>query len=192
MRRVLIFTGEGKGKTTAAMGMVLRAAGHGHRILVVQFIKADARTGELAASKKLPGVEFVQMGRGFIPAEKSPRFSEHREAALAALDFAAKAAASGTYDLIVLDEIFHAVAKNLIDEQAVLDLLRAASSRRGTSGGESRAPTHPSRNPPQTCVVMTGRGASERLIERADTVTEMRSVKHGFQQGIKAQVGVEF
>ncbi|MBM3887661.1 MAG: cob(I)yrinic acid a,c-diamide adenosyltransferase [Verrucomicrobia bacterium] len=170
--RTLLFTGEGKGKTTAALGMVLRAAGHGQRVLVVQFIKADATTGELAACKNLPGVRIVQMGRGFVPRENSPAFAAHREAAAQALEFAAQAVASADWDLIVLDEICAAVAKKLISEDSVLQLL----DRR----------TRP------VCLVLTGRDATERLIAAADTVTEMKCVKHGLKQGIKAQKGVEF
>ncbi|MBM3891197.1 MAG: cob(I)yrinic acid a,c-diamide adenosyltransferase [Verrucomicrobia bacterium] len=170
--RTLLFTGDGKGKTTAALGMALRAAGHDQRVLVVQFVKADATTGELAACKNLPGVRIVQMGRGFVPRGNSPAFAAHREAAAQALEFAAQAVASADWDLIVLDEICLAIALKLITEESVLELL----DRR----------TRP------VCVVLTGRGATARLIERADTVTEMKCVKHGLKQGIKAQPGVEF
>jgi cob(I)alamin adenosyltransferase len=170
--RTLLFTGDGKGKTTAALGMVLRAAGHGQRALVVQFVKSDATTGELAACKNLPGVRIVQIGRGFVPPESSPAFAAHREAAAQALEFAAQAIASADWDLIVLDEICTAVAAKLITEESVLELL----DRR----------THP------VCVVLTGRGATPRLIERADTVTEMKCVKHGLKRGIRAQAGVEY
>jgi cob(I)alamin adenosyltransferase len=168
--RTLIFTGDGKGKTTAALGMVLRAAGHGQRVLVIQFIKANAKTGELASCQRLPGVEIVQMGRGFVPRMTDPRFDAHRQAALEAMERASKAVAAGGYDLIVLDEICTAVAKNLVAEERVLELLRNASG----------------------CIVLTGRGATTALIEMADTVTEMRCVKHGLTGGIQAQTGVEF
>lgn len=170
--RTLIFTGDGKGKTTAALGMVLRAAGHGQRVLIVQFIKADAKTGELLACAKLPGIEIVQMGLGFVPQKDRPAFESHRHAAQEALEFARRAVASGGLDLIVLDEICGAIARDLIDEEEVIELL-------GTPGRTA-------------CIVLTGRGATPRLIEHADTVTEARCVKHGYSQGIKAQKGVEW
>jgi cob(I)alamin adenosyltransferase len=172
MNRTLIFTGEGKGKTTAALGTVLRAAGHGRRSLIIQFVKSDDTAGELAACKFLPGVEIVQMGCGFIPNEKSPEYAKHREAALNALAFAEQAIDSGNYPLIVLDEICVAVAKNLIEEDRVVQLLQ---HRDKTS-----------------CIILTGRGASERLIQKADTVTEMRCLGHAFQHGMPALEGVEY
>jgi cob(I)alamin adenosyltransferase len=170
--RTLIFTGEGKGKTTAALGMVLRAAGHKQRVLVVQFVKSNSETGELLALARLPGVEIVQMGLGFVPPMDHPLFDSHREAARNALDFSRRAVGSGQHDLIVLDEICVAVARNLIEEDAVIELL--SDSQR------------------TACIVLTGRGATPRLIEQADTATEARCIKHGFQQGIPAQKGVEW
>jgi cob(I)alamin adenosyltransferase len=170
--RVLVFTGDGKGKTTAALGMVLRAAGHGIPALVVEFLKADARSGELEAAKCLPGVEIVQMGRGFVPPADNPRYEEHRTAAVEALDFVAEALRSGRYGLVVLDEVCGAVSRGLVTEAAVCAVVEAAASG--------------------TCVVLTGRDASERLLALADTVTEMRCVRHGMNVGIGAQKGVEF
>lgn len=171
-RRLLIFTGDGKGKTTAALGMLLRAAGHGQRAIVIQFIKADSRTGELAACQNLPGIKIVQMGRGFIPPKDSPKFAVHRDAAGQALDAAVEAVVSDQFDLIVLDEICVAIAHGLIPEDKVLDLIQRA--------------------PQKLCLVLTGRGASQRLIEEADTVTEMKCVKHALQGGVWAQTGVEY
>ena len=170
-RRLLIFTGDGKGKTTAALGMVLRAAGHGQRARVIQFIKADSKTGELASCQHLPGVEIVQMGRGFIPKQDSPKFAVHRDAAAQALAAAAEAIASDSYDLIVLDEICVAIASGLVAEDKVLEMIQNAPSK--------------------LCLVLTGRGASQRLIDEADTVTEMKCVKHALQTGVWAQTGVE-
>jgi cob(I)alamin adenosyltransferase len=171
MRRILLFTGDGKGKTTAALGVVLRAAGHGQKVLIIQFIKNDGQTGELAACRFLPEVEIVQMGRGFVPKPDNPRFQEHRQAAQEAVKFAEEAFYSGKYDLIVLDEICVAVAMKLIDEERVLELIKMEAE--------------------VSCIILTGRGASPRLIEAADTVTEMRRLKHALQQGITAQCGVE-
>ena len=170
--RTLIFTGEGKGKTTAAFGMVLRAAGHGQRVLVVQFLKANAATGELMACSNLPGVEVVQMGRGFVPPKTHAAYAGHRETAGEALDFARQAVASAKYDLIVLDEICGAVAHGLVEQEDVIEML-ALSER-------------------TACVVLTGRHATGQLMAQADTVTEMKCIQHGYTQGITAQKGVEF
>lgn len=171
MTRTLIFTGEGKGKTTAALGTVLRASGHGWRALILQFLKAGASTGELAACRRLPGVDIVQMGRGFPPAEPHPAFAEHRRAAQEALAYAERAVTSGDYNLVVLDEICGAISRNLIEEDRVLEVLSKATV---------------------SCIILTGRGASPRLMEQADTVTEMRCVRHAMDQGTAAQEGVEF
>ncbi|NOZ24024.1 MAG: cob(I)yrinic acid a,c-diamide adenosyltransferase [Planctomycetes bacterium] len=170
--RVLLFTGDGKGKTTAALGMALRAAGHGMPTFILQFVKADSSTGEIAAIKHLPTVEIVQAGRGFAPPPTSPMFQEHTRAARNALAQASNALASGKYSMVVLDEICGAVAHGLIEEERVADLVRA--------------------KPKGTILVLTGRDATDGLIELADTVTEMRSIKHGLDIGRKAQEGVEF
>ncbi len=170
--RILIFTGDGKGKTTAALGMALRASGHGMRTLMLQFMKADETVGELIALKNLPGVEIIQMGRGFVPAAADPAFPEHRQAAFRALEKAAEALRSKRYDLIMLDEICTAMDKGLITEDQIMKLIEES--------GEV------------SCLVLTGRGATDRLIARADTVTEMRSLKHGLREGISAQKGVEY
>jgi cob(I)alamin adenosyltransferase len=170
--RTLIFTGEGKGKTTAAFGMALRAAGHGQRILVIQFLKSYANTGEIRACASLPGVEAVQMGAGFVPAPAHPDYAQHQAKAREALTFARRSVESGMYDLIILDEICGAIGRGLLEEKAVVELLNA-----------------PKRT---ACLVLTGRHATENLILQADTVTEMRCIRHGYTQGIEAQKGVEF
>jgi cob(I)alamin adenosyltransferase len=172
MKRILIFTGDGKGKTSAALGAVLRAAGHGWRSLIVQFLKSDTSTGEIAACRFIPGVEIVQMGLGFVPPENHPHFAEHRKAALDALAFTERSLASGKYDLVVLDEICGALAKHLIDEERVLEIVELRSSA--------------------CCIILTGRNAGPRLIERADTVTEMHCVRHALQHRVGAQLGVEY
>lgn len=171
--RILIFTGDGKGKTTAAMGMVLRASSHGMKIKVVQFLKSDTGSGEIAALENLPGVQFVRRGLGFVPKRRDdPRFDEHQRVAEEGLALAREAVLSDRYDLIVLDEICGAIAAGLLDETAVADLLQQA--------------------PASLRLALTGRNAPATLIELADTVTEMRCLKHGLQQGRKAQSGVEF
>lgn len=169
--RVLIFTGEGKGKTTAALGMVLRAAGHGMSAAVIQFIKGAGRTGELSACRTLPGVSIEQVGLGFVPRPTDSGYAAHREAAQAGLVRAAAAIAAGT-QLVVMDELCSAVAKELVEETQVLSLLEQAKEAQ--------------------VLVLTGRGAGAGLIERADTVSEIRSVKHGLKDGIAAQAGVEY
>lgn len=170
--RILIFTGDGKGKTTAALGMALRAVGHKLPTLIVQFIKADDSTGELAALKTMTGVDIRQVGLGFVPHASSPEFAAHRQAAVRGLEEATQDMASGKYRLVVLDEICGAVARGLVTEESVLVAVK--------------------QTPPESIVVLTGRHAGSALIELADTVTEMRCVKHGYKHGRKAQEGVEF
>ena len=170
--RILVFTGDGKGKTTAALGMALRAAGHGLPVAIVQFIKADGTVGEIQAMARLPGVTIVQTGRGFLPKPGDPALTAHQAAAREGLDQARRIVAAGQARLVILDEICVAVARGLLDEADVLAVLRQA--------------------PAGTCIVLTGRGASESLLAAADTVTEMREVKHGLQRGIAAQAGVEW
>jgi cob(I)alamin adenosyltransferase len=170
--RILVFTGDGKGKTTAALGMALRAAGHGLPVAIVQFIKADRTVGEVQALARLPGMTIVQTGRGFLPKPGDPALTAHQAAAREGLDEARRIVATGQTRLVILDEICVAVARGLLDEADVLAVLRQA--RAGT------------------CIVLTGRGATELLLAAADTVTEMREVKHGLQRGIAAQAGVEW
>lgn len=170
--RILIFTGDGKGKTTAALGLALRASGHGLRVLVLQFVKGSQKTGELEAARRLPGFEIAQRGRGFVPGVESPEFPAHRQAAEQVLREADEALLSGAHDVVVLDELCLAVAKRLLSEEAALAIV-----------GHAR---------PGTVLVLTGRGATPGLIAAADTVTEMCLGKHGRQAGIKAQRGVEY
>ena len=124
--RILIFTGDGKGKTTAALGMVLRASGHGMRTLILQFVKADESVGELTGLKYLPEVETILTGRGFVPPPTSPFFAEHRQAACHGLEKAAEALRSKKYDLVILDEIFTALDRRLITEDQIMDLIEGS------------------------------------------------------------------
>lgn len=171
-RRVLVFTGDGKGKTTAALGMALRASGCGLRVFILQFLKADGSVGEMAALRNIGGIEVAQMGRGFVPSSEHPRFAEHVAAAEAALERAREALSSNAYGLVVLDEVCTAISRGLLREEAVARIVEHSS--------------------PAVHIALTGRGAGEKLIALADTVTEMRSVKHGFDQGINATKGIEF
>ena len=169
--RILLFTGDGKGKTTAALGMALRAAGHGMRVLVLQFVKQDAATGEMAAIESIENIDIVQTGRGFVPAPEDPQYAEHRKAAQAGFARAVEAVLSGKYTLVVLDEICPAVARGLVSEKDVLELLDRLAG--------------------EMIVVLTGRDATPGLVDRADTVSEIRCTKHAFQSGRPSQKGVE-
>jgi cob(I)alamin adenosyltransferase len=168
--RILIFTGDGKGKTTAALGMALRAAGHAMRTCVIQFIKS-AESGEHRAARELPGVEIVRTGIGFVPPANDPAFARHKEAAEEGLRKAAEAIPSGRFDVVVLDEVCVAVAKGLLEESRVIETVQRAAATQ--------------------VIVLTGRGATEGLMDLADTVTEMRCVKHGRSTGWREQKGVE-
>ncbi len=170
--RIIINTGDGKGKTTAALGLALRALGHGKRVVIIQFVKADKKTGELAAFAKMPGVEIIQTGRGFVPRPDSPAYGKHRRGAEEGLDLARQALSGGAYDVVILDEICTALALGLLNEDDVITALKAA--------------------PEELIIVLTGRSATEKLIDLADTVTEMRSIKHGFKAGMPAQEGAEW
>ena len=169
--RILLFTGNGKGKTTAALGMVLRAAGHAMPTLVLQFVKKDATSGEIAALGSLDSVDIVQTGLGFLPAEGSPALARHRDAAEAGFNRAKEAILGGRYSLVVLDEICFAVSRGLLDEVDVLELLDQL--------------------PDEIIVVLTGRDATPGLIDAADTVSDIRCVKHAAEQGCGARKGVE-
>jgi len=171
-RRVLLFTGDGKGKTTAALGMVLRAVGHDMRVCVIQFIKNDPETGERRALSQLSGVEFIQAGLGFVPSEVHEAFPAHRQAAQKALKIAEEKLCKKACDLIVLDEICTACAMRLIPAEAVTHLIE--------------------NTPPAIIIVMTGRNAPSALIDISDTVTVMECRKHGLQAGIPAEKGVEY
>ena len=170
---LIVHTGNGKGKTTAALGVGLRAWGQGYRVLVLQFIKGGWKYGELAAIGRL-GPDFVirQMGEGFIGNSSQDALAAHREAARQALAAARQEITDGSWDYIVLDEINYALHFGLITLDEVLDLL--------------------TNKPPELHLVLTGRNAAEAVIEKADMVTEMKEVKHHFQKGIKAQPGIEF
>ncbi|RJQ66458.1 MAG: cob(I)alamin adenolsyltransferase [Desulfobacteraceae bacterium] len=170
--RILLFTGDGKGKTTAALGMVLRVLGHGMRAAVFQFVKGGGKTGELTALNRMDSALIAQTGRGFVPDATDPEFGTHAEAARKGLADAADAMTSGQWDLVVLDEINIAVSKALVAEAEVIAAVRAAA--------------------PCTVVVLTGRGATQGLMALADTITEMKAVRHGLSNGWAAQQGVEF
>ncbi len=167
----LVFTGNGKGKSTAAMGLCLRAWGHGFKIYMVQFIKGTWKTGEQQAIAQLDGWERVHYGKGFTWLKRATP-EEHRQAAQEALVEARARLTSGDYDIVFLDEVLYALRQNLVDLPDVLDLV-----------AQRPAPVH---------LILTGRGAPQELIEVADLVTEMCEIKHPYKVGIKAQKGIEF
>jgi cob(I)alamin adenosyltransferase len=173
---VIINTGNGKGKTTAAMGLGLRATGNRMRVLVVQFIKGSWKTGEVEAIKRLgPEFELIRMGRGFtIDRLRDQRISdeEHRASAQEALELTRARLTSGEYQVVILDEILGSIKAGLVDLDQVLALV-----------ADKPADLH---------LVLTGRNAPPELIEAADLVTEMRPIKHPYDAGIMAQRGVEF
>ena len=170
--RLLIFTGEGKGKTTAAIGLAVRAAGHGQKVFLLQFLKSGRPTGEKKGLLYIPGIELVSGGLGFLPSQRSEAFKAHQETAQKSLELAQEVLQSGKYDLVILDEIGTAMAKGVLSEDQVLEVIR-----------QKKEKTH---------LVLTGRGISDRLMAQADTVTQMYSLKHGLQQGLKSQKGIEF
>lgn len=168
---VLVHTGDGKGKSSSAFGVIVRALGWGHSVGVVQFIKGDWPTGEKQFFDKLGGqITWRTMGEGFTwDTQNRARDTATAEAALAA---AAEMLASGAYDLVVLDEVNIALQYDFLTVPAVLAALEGRAQR--------------------TSVILTGRNAKPEIIEMADLVTEMREVKHPFQAGIKAQRGIDF
>ena len=173
---VLVHTGEGKGKTTAAIGLAVRAWGDGFRILILQFIKGSWKYGELSTLKALAEIdgriEIRPTGIGFTRNASSEEIAVHREKARTALQEALTEMTSGQWDMIILDEINYALNFGLLEEQEVLELL--------------------SQKPTDLHLVLTGRNALPAIIDYADLVTEMRLIKHPFQKGIRAQKGIEF
>ncbi len=171
---VIVYTGKGKGKTTAALGIVLRAVGHGYRVGMIQFIKGEWYYGELTSSKRLePEFELIAAGKGFVGIiDDDHPVEDHQQAARQALAIAREKLVSGSYDVLVLDEINYAVKLNLLAEKDVLDLIAA--------------------RPQKTTLVLTGNYAPESVIQAADLVTEMREIKHPYQSGIKAKKGIDF
>jgi cob(I)alamin adenosyltransferase len=173
---VIINTGNGKGKTTAAMGLGLRAAGNRLHVLALQFIKGTWKTGEVEAVKSLaPYFELVRMGRGFTIErlrDKNITDEEHRQVAQEALTWVRERITSGEYQVVILDEILGSIRAGLVDLEQVLDIVAT--------------------KPPDLHLILTGRGAPQELIDVADLVTEMNPIKHPYQQGIMAQRGIEF
>lgn len=166
---LLIHTGNGKGKSSSAFGMVARALGHEMKVGIIQFIKGSFSTGEEAFFKRFDEVDYHVMGDGFT--WETQDFEKDKQSAQAAWDIAAKMLNDDTYQLIVLDEANIAIKSGLLSLDDVITDLQS--------------------RPEMQHVVLTGRGAKDELIEIADTVTEMRDIKHAFRAGVKAMHGVE-
>lgn len=165
-----VYTGNGKGKTTASLGHIVRALGHGKKVAVVQFIKGSWPTGEQEFLTSLPDVDFNVMGRGFTwnSDDIELDIAIAKEAWLKAVDIIK----SKKYDLVVLDELTYLPHYKMLEESIVIDFLLA--------------------KPKDLHIIVTGRYASDRLIEIADLVTEMKEIKHPYKQGVKAQAGFDF
>ena len=170
---LLINTGPGKGKTTAALGTAMRAVGNGMRVLMLQFLKGSWHYGELDAAAAF-GENFVlkQMGRGFVKVGGAETDQEDVRMVEAAWGEAREAIYSGEWDMVVLDEINYAINYKMLDAAVVAEALRG--------------------RPEMVHVILTGRNAHPLLVELADTVTEMREVKHAYTKGILAQRGIEY
>ncbi len=168
---IMVHTGRGKGKTTAALGLAMRALGHGLPVCIIQFIKGNWKYGELEAAKRFPGLlEWRVAGEGFT--WKGDDSDRHRKAALEGWNLAKAAISSGRHFLVVLDEFTYVLKYGMVDEKEAAEILL--------------------NKPKNLHVLVTGRDAPQALLEIADSATEMREVKHPFQKGIKAQKGVEF
>lgn len=172
---IIVHTGDGKGKTTAALGMALRAWGNHMRVLILQFIKGSWNYGELEAIAALPSIDgcidIRQGGLGFSKRGNVAQ-EEHRRAALSLLQTAMDELQRNVWDMVILDEFNYAYSFGFIHLE---DLEKLLSVR-----------------PERTHLIFTGRNAALELVDRADLVTEMHLVKHPFQKGIKAQKGIEF
>ena len=170
-----VFTGNGKGKTTAALGTAMRAVGEGKRVIMVQFIKGPWKSGEdVFATGLEPRFKLVKKDKGFVGilGDTLPR-EEHISAAEDALAYAQKEAESGNWDIIILDEVHNAVHLGLITKEDVCDFLDAVGDT-------------------LEHIILTGRDAVQEIIDRADLVTEMRDIKHPYHKGVKAKRGLEY
>ncbi|MDP2871917.1 MAG: cob(I)yrinic acid a,c-diamide adenosyltransferase [Bacillota bacterium] len=168
---LMVYSGQGKGKTTAALGLALRAVGHGKKVLMIQFMKGDPNYGEIKAAKFLPGFEIVQQGQPSFVDQSNPG-AEDLRLAQEGLRLAGRALAQGDQDLIVLDELNVAVEYGLVSPDEMLATLE--------------------RRRPEVDVVVTGRGAHPELVKRADMVSEILDIKHHFHEGVTARAGIEY
>ena len=171
---VVVITGHGKGKTTTALGIAVRACGHNLRTSIIQFMKGDIYAGEWDGIKKMNcGVELISTGKGFCGIQGNPYpFKEHRENAQEAIQLARQKMESGQFDILILDEINNALSLRLVDLEQVLEVIR--------------------RKPPLLHLVLTGRDAHPQVVELADTVSEINEIKHAYRKGIEPQPGIDY
>lgn len=165
---IQVYTGDGKGKTTAALGLAIRAAGHGMRVGFIQFLKSEPCGEHLFMARYHP-FDIVQMGTGDSFTKSWEELNEEAQRTLA---YAEEQMLSGRYDLLILDEIFVTIHKSLITTKQVLDLLE--------------------KKPGSVELILTGRYAPPEIVQRADLVTEMHMIKHPFNQGVAARRGIEY
>jgi cob(I)alamin adenosyltransferase len=171
---VIVYTGNGKGKTTAALGLALRAVGYGMKVAFIQFIKGSWYYGELKSLKRLePELELVVLGKGFVGIiDDGLDIQEHVESARQALIASKERASSGMYDLVIMDEVNYALKLNLISVDELMDVINSRHMN--------------------TTLVLTGNYTVEKIIESADIVTEMREVKHPYRLGVRAKRGIDY
>lgn len=172
---IIVFTGNGKGKTTAAIGQAVRALGNGAKVLMVQFIKGPWKSGEDEASKAFgENFHIEKTGKGFVGTicDKLP-IEEHKKAAKSGLTYALKELKKGAWDILILDEIWVALGLGLFDKAEVASLISDA-------------------RPLCQHIILTGRGCPAEFIEKADLVTEMTEIKHPFATGAGATKGIEY
>lgn len=171
---IVVITGHGKGKTTSALGMALRAVGYDMRVCIIHFMKGDMYSGEIDGIKRLaPNVELHLTGKGFCGIYGNPYpYEEHRANAQDAIKLANEKMFSGNFDLLILDEVNNALKLKLVDLPQVLDLIE--------------------NKPPVMHLILTGRDAHPEVIKRAHTVTEMKEIKHAHRDGIEPQKGIDY
>ena len=171
---VIVYTGGGKGKTTAALGLALRAIGYNHKVCMIQFIKGSWHYGEMDSAKRLePELELIAVGKGFVGIidDKSPR-EDHEIIAEEAIKICKDKINSKKFGVLILDEINYAVDLGLIKIEQVIELIKM--------------------KPDDLDLVLTGNNAKQEIIDLADLVTEMKEIKHPFKSGIKAKKGIDF
>jgi cob(I)alamin adenosyltransferase len=171
---IVLITGYGKGKTTTALGIAVRACGHNMRVCIIQFMKGDIYAGEWDGVKKMGcDVELISTGKGFCGIQGNPYpYEEHRMNAQEAIQLTLQKMESGQYDILILDEINNALHLRLVDLEQVLEIIR--------------------RKPPLVHLVLTGRDAHPQVVELADTVSEIKEVKHAYRKGIEPQPGIDY
>ncbi len=170
---IIVFTGNGKGKTSAAMGSALRAVGQGLKVLMLQFIKGSWDYGELESIKRLEPDFIIQpLGKGFIHQKSKQNDKEVKENISQSWKHAKDEILSDKYDMIILDEINYVISYGLLPVEEMLTLLE--------------------KKPRRLHLILTGRDAHKKIIEKSDLVTEMKEIKHPFSKGVKAQKGIEF